>query len=46
MSLRRVAISSAQFGLARGHRLALRAQAFVALTFGRDCESQLVQLFG
>ena len=36
----------AQLGLARGHRLALGAQAFVPLPLGRDRESQLVQLFG
>ncbi len=37
-----------QFGqlcVARGHRLTLAAQAFMALTFGRDGEPQLIQLF-
>ena len=46
MSLRRVAINSAELGLASCHRLALRAQAFMPLPLGRDCEPQLVQLFG
>ena len=35
-----------EFRLARGHRLALSAQAFVALALGRDREPQFVQLFG